>query len=93
MNSTKVEGKNIGTIVLYGLSTCIWCKKTIEFLQSQNVEYEYVFVDQLETAEKDEAKELIKKWNPSCSYPTLIINNKECIVGFDEDAIKKELLL
>ncbi len=33
----------------------------------------------------------VEKWNPLCSFPTLIINNKKCIVGYQPDEIKKEL--
>ncbi len=32
----------------------------------------------------------MKKWNPDCSFPTLVIDNKRCIVGFQEDEIRKE---
>jgi glutaredoxin-related protein len=35
-------------IKLYALSTCIWCRKTKEFLDKSGVEYEYVYVDELE---------------------------------------------
>jgi glutaredoxin len=75
------------------LSTCIWCRKTKEFLESNNVQFEYVYVDLLESEEKDKVKETLKKWNPACSYPTLVLNNSSCVIGFDEEKIKLELLL
>ena len=40
----KVEGTDKGHVLLLGLSTCIWCKKAKEFLESNNVQFEYVFV-------------------------------------------------
>ncbi|MBP8083115.1 MAG: glutaredoxin family protein [Spirochaetes bacterium] len=93
MNTVKVEGTDKGHVLLLGLSTCIWCKKAKEFLESNNVQFEYVFVDLLESEEKDKVKETLKKWNPACSYPTLVLNNSSCVVGFDEEKIKLELLL
>ena len=90
MKPIKVEGKDVGNFFLYALSTCIWCRKTKSFLEESGIAYSYIFVDELEGEEKDKIKEEIKKWNPSCSYPTLIVNNEKCIVGFDVDAIKQE---
>ncbi|MBN2434839.1 MAG: glutaredoxin family protein [Spirochaetes bacterium] len=88
---TRVEGDSCGTIQLFGLSTCIWCKKTKEYLDSKGVEYYYVFVDLLNESEKEEAKKLIKKWNNDISYPTIIINESRSVVGFDEDEIDREI--
>ena len=89
IKTEQVKGKNKGKILLYALSTCIWCKKTKEFLNKLGLEYSYVYVDLLDDNDKDKAMEEIKKWNPSCSFPTLILNNKECIVGYKEDEIKE----
>ena len=33
--------------------------------------------------------EELKKWNPRCSFPTIVINDSKCIVGFKEDDIKE----
>lgn len=89
--TTKVEGINKGKLLLYALSTCIWCKKTKAFLDENKIAYEFIFVDMLDAGDKDQVKEDIRKWNPDCSYPTLVINDKKCIIGFDADEITKEL--
>jgi len=86
-----VKGKNKGKILLYALSTCIWCKMTKEFLDKLGVEYSFVYVDLLEGKDKDKSTEDIKKWNPMCSFPTMVINDKKCIVGFKEKEIKEAL--
>ncbi|MBP7734454.1 MAG: glutaredoxin family protein [Spirochaetes bacterium] len=83
-----VEGKNIGSIVLYALSTCIWCKKARTLLDELKIEYSYVYVDLLESGENALVKDDIRQWNPQCSFPTLVINNEKCIVGFDEEKIR-----
>jgi glutaredoxin len=91
MKIEHVKGENKGKILLYALSTCGWCRKTKELLNNLGVEYSYIFVDLLEGKEKDNAIEAVKKWNPHCSFPTLVINDKECIVGYKEDQIKEAL--
>ena len=86
-----IKGKNKGKILLYALSTCIWCKKTKDLLNNIGVEYSYIFVDLLDESDKEHVLNDIKKWNPACSFPTIVINNKGCIVGFKEDKIKEAL--
>ena len=89
MYMKHVEGKNRGRIVLYALSTCVWCKKTKRFLSNYDVAYDYVDVDLLEEDEKEKAKHEITRWNPRCSFPTLVINDNTCIVGYDEGKMRK----
>ncbi len=86
-----VPGKKAGSIMLYALSTCVWCKKTRAMLDSLGVEYSYTYVDLLNDKEQEEILDIIRKWNPACSFPTMVINNQKCIVGFREDEIKKAL--
>ena len=91
MEPKHVTGKNKGKIILYALSTCIWCRKTKKFLEQLDVEYDYIEVDMLEKNEKDQVMKTIEQWNPQCSFPTMVINNEKCIVGFNETKIKQEL--
>ena len=93
MGLEHVSGKKAGNIVIYALSTCPWCKKTKKLLSDLGVEYYFSDVDLLKDDEKKQAMETVKKWNPSCSFPTLVIDDKKCIVGFKEDEIKKALKL
>ena len=86
-----MEGENKGKIILFALSTCVWCKKTKQFLSDLGVEYDYVFVDYLTGQDRDETMKEVEKWNPRCSFPTLVINDETCIVGFKEDEIKDAL--
>ena len=90
MNVIKIKGKDKGKVMLYALSTCGWCKKTKNLLRDLDAEYSYIDVDKLEGAEKEMVMDEVIKWNPACSFPTLVINDK-CITGFKEDEIKKAL--
>jgi glutaredoxin-like protein NrdH len=85
-----VSGRNAGQVMLYALSTCVWCKKTKQLLNDLGVEYNYEYVDLLQGKEREKSMETVKKWNPACTFPTLVINDK-CVVGFDERKIKELL--
>ena len=77
--------------MLYALSTCGWCKKTKGFLDDLGVEYNFIYTDYLDGDEKERIMDEVRKWNPRCSFPTIIINDKKVIVGFREDEIKEAL--
>jgi glutaredoxin-like protein NrdH len=84
-----VAGKNKGHIVLYALSTCPWCGKTKKLLNELGVEYYFGDVDLMTGTDKREAMGVVQKWNPNASFPTMVIDNSKCIVGFQEDKIKE----
>jgi len=88
-----VPGKNAGKIMLYALSTCGWCQKTKAFLDELGVEYDFEYVDHLQGAEREQEVEAVKKWNQSCSFPTLVVNDETCIVGYQEEKIRAALKL
>jgi glutaredoxin-like protein NrdH len=90
MKFEHVAGIGNCKITLYALSTCIWCKKTKEFLSSQGIAFDYIYVDLLKGQERSTAVEKIKQYNPNLSFPTLIIGEK-CIVGYKEKEIKEAL--
>ena len=93
MNIEHVQGKAAGKVMLYALSTCGHCRNTKNLLNDLGVEYDYLFVDLLQGQEKEQAIALVEKWNPDLSFPTMVINDSKCIVGFKEDAIKQALKL
>ena len=93
MQMEHVKGENKGDIILYGLSTCVWCKKTKMLLDKLGCDYRYIYVDLLNQTDKEEILKNIKKWNPRRSFPTLVINNEKCIVGYKEDEIREALNL
>ncbi len=85
-----VSGKKKGNVLLYALSTCGWCGKAKKLLDDLGVDYSYVDVDLLEGEGRKQAIKEVERWNPSRSFPTIVINDK-CIVGFDESKIRKTL--
>ena len=86
-----VDGKQKENVMLYALSTCIWCRKTKMLLDELRVAYDYVYVDLLDSEEQERVTEIISKFNPTGGFPTIIINDKDCIRGYDEKKIKEVL--
>jgi len=90
----KVPGKKKDNkVVVYALSTCVWCKMTKQFLEDNEVEYEYVFVDLCEEKEKEQVRQHIIDKGGSLSYPTVIIDDTTLITGFRKDKLKESLKL
>ena len=86
-----VDGEEGGSLVLYTLSTCIWCKMTKKLLQTLNIGYDYIDVDLLKNDERAVALETLKRYNPKCSFPSLVVEGETCIIGFDEPRIREAL--
>jgi glutaredoxin len=93
MKFEKVIGKNKKhQVKIFTLSTCGWCKKTKELLKSLDIDYEYIDVDKLTGNELEEAIEGLKKYNPRCTYPTMVIDEgKHVILGYKDNRIRKVL--
>lgn len=85
----QVPGKEVAHLKLYTLSTCGWCKKMKALLRDMGIAYEYIDVDLLPEPEKEVAMGDLEKWNPRCSFPTLVVNEQECIIGFSEEKIRE----
>ena len=77
-------------VKIYTLSTCGHCKQTKKLLNDCKVEYNCVDVDLLGADERQPVLEDIKKVNPKCSFPTILIG-ETVIVGHHEDKIKEAL--
>jgi glutaredoxin-like protein NrdH len=84
-----VKGDKKGSVVLYALSTCQWCKKTKDLLEELKVDYYYIYVDMADNKELEKIKKELKKYNPAFSFPTLVLNEEDSIIGFDEEKIRE----
>ena len=77
-------------VQIYSLSTCSHCKAAKKFLSDCTIKYDFVDVDMLQGEERKAILEDVKKFNPRCSFPTVIIGDK-VIVGYKEKEIKEAL--
>jgi len=86
----KEQEKPEQNVKVYSLSTCSHCRSVKKFLSECMVKYEFTDVDMLKGEERKAILEDIKKYNPRCSFPTIIIGDS-VIVGYKEKEIKKAL--
>ena len=77
-------------VKLYALSTCSHCRNTRALLDDNNVAYDVVEVDLCPLDEREKMIDEVKKYNPACSFPTLVVGDK-VIVGYREQEIKEAL--
>jgi glutaredoxin len=77
-------------VFLYALSTCSHCKSTKRLLDEHDVDYGMLEVDQTQGEEREKAISDVKKYNPACSFPTLLVGDK-VIVGYRENEIREAL--
>jgi glutaredoxin-like protein NrdH len=77
-------------VKLYSLSTCSHCKDTKDLLNQCHIGYDCIDIDLLDIEQRKSLLEKIKKLNPQCSFPTLVVGDK-VIVGFKKDEIKEAL--
>lgn len=89
LNLEHVEGTDKGQIVLYGLSTCGWCRKVKTYLENQKIGFSYIYVDLLSAEDNKAVMEEMKKWNSRASFPTLVVRDEKAVIGYNEDKIRE----
>ena len=77
-------------VKMYTLSTCSHCKAAKKLMNDLGVKYEFIDVDLLEGRDKLHAVNEVRKINPRCSFPTIVIGDK-VIIGTQEGEIKEAL--
>ena len=92
MQSIKVPGKNNKhKVFMYAISTCGWCKRAKQFLNDNDVEYEYVDVDVCSWEDRSTIHQDIQSRGGRLAYPTIIIDNKKLLTGASPDKLKEVL--
>jgi glutaredoxin-like protein NrdH len=92
MPFSKVQGKrNEHRVVVYALSTCVWCKMTKQFLKDNEIDFEFIDVDMCEPQEKEQVRQQIQSKGGNLNYPTTIVDDKIVITGFRKDQLKEAL--
>jgi len=79
-------------VKMYTLSTCGHCKAAKQFMCDHNVLHEFTDVDLLTGEERRQILDEIRKYNPNCSFPTILIGDK-VIIGYNEKNIMEALEL
>jgi glutaredoxin-like protein NrdH len=79
-------------IKLYTLSTCSHCIRTKRFFKDNGIETECQDVDLLAGDERERVMDEVRKLNPSCTFPTICIDDI-IIIGFNEEKLRNALSL
>jgi glutaredoxin-like protein NrdH len=77
-------------VKMYTLSTCSHCRAAKNLMKNLGIQFEYVDVDLLSGSERASALEEVRKLNPLCSFPTILIGDT-VVVGNREDKIREAL--
>ena len=92
MKTVKVSGKNNKHhVLMYAISTCGWCKRAKQFLNDNNVQYEYIDIDLRSSEDKQTIRKDIQSHGGQLVYPTIIIDNKTLLSGAPQDELKEVL--
>jgi glutaredoxin len=94
VQTKKVSGNNNKhQVLMYAISTCGWCRRAKNFLKDNNVAFEYVDIDLIDSDAKETIKQDITKRGGTLAYPTLIIDDKILLTGAPQDKLKEILEL
>lgn len=81
-------------LVVYALSTCGFCRRGLDFLKKNNIDFQYVYVDTLEPSQKQDLKQqLTRKFKQQVLFPFVVLDDEEVMVGFKEQEWRKALSL
>ena len=72
-------------VIVYSTATCPYCKKTKEFLEENNIDFENIDVGQNQQA----AIEMVEK-SRQMGVPVTDVDG-EIIIGYDKPGLKKAL--
>jgi glutaredoxin len=75
-------------IHLYGLSTCGWCAKARAWLDENAGEYDLTYVDKLQGAELEKAKQELTSKGLRLSFPIVFFDD-EAVVGYRPDEYER----
>lgn len=78
-------------VVLYALSTCAWCRRTERFLKNHRIEATIHYVDLLKGDEKQAMLDEISAFAPRRSFPIVVVDDREVVIGYREERLREVL--
>jgi glutaredoxin-like protein NrdH len=92
MKYIKVPGeKSDHRVLMYAISTCMWCKRAKQFLNDHNVEYTYVDVDLCTPEDRETIRHEILARGGRLVYPAILVDDRVVINGFQTDKIREAI--
>ncbi len=88
---TREPGDNKSfNVTLYAISTCGFCRSAIAFLKNNSIEFEYLYVDNLEkNVRKKLIEELKEKYMQRAVFPFLVVDDEKVEIGYKQSKYKK----
>ena len=77
-------------ITLYSLTTCAFCQAIKKMLDDLNISFRCIQADELPEEDRSRVIKELKKVNPKCSFPTVVIDD-EVVVGYKVQEIKETI--
>ena len=77
-------------IILYSLSTCNFCQAIKKMLDDLEITFQCIQADELPDEERKKVVKELRKVNPKCSFPTVVIED-ETVVGYKIQEIKEKI--
>jgi glutaredoxin len=78
-------------ILIFTLSTCMWCKKCKRFLDDRKMKYRYIDVDKIDFREKNKILDYLRSnYQERISYPFLLCK-KGHVVGYNPNKYEELL--
>lgn len=77
-------------ITLYSLSTCIFCQAIKKMFDDLAISHTCIQADELLAADKKKVLHELKRVNPRCSFPTVVVDD-EVVVGYKVQEIKEKI--
>ncbi len=81
-----VEGKRQDhDVTVFSLSTCAFCRRAIEFLKNNDVQFKFVHLDLIDVDTKRSVKrELSERFDNIVVFPILVVDDQKAYSGFTE---------
>lgn len=79
-------------VIVYSLSTCAFCRRAIEFLKSNDVQFKFAHLDLIDVDTKRAVKrELSERFDNIVVFPILVIDDQKAYSGFTESVWARAL--
>lgn len=79
-------------VTVYSLSTCAFCRRAIEFLKNNGVQFRYTHLDLIDVDTKRAVKrELSERFDNIVVFPILVVDDQKAFSGFTESVWARAL--
>lgn len=90
---TESEGNNsTKNLLLFTLSTCSFCAEALEYLKKKDLRFRWTATDELPFDVRRKLRnEFIRIFKERMYYPTLVVDGKKVLSGFEIEEWQEEL--